>query len=69
MTAMRVFFGAVMVLGMTCGAALAEGVKIGYVDLEKAFNEFYRTKEENAKLQDLQKAKKSGPNATPFPPP
>ena len=59
MKAMRVFFGTVMVLGMTCGSVLAEGIKIGYVDLEKAFNEFYRTKEENGKLQDLQKSKKS----------
>ena len=56
---MRVFVGAVMMAGLACGVGSAEGVKIGYVDLEKAFNEFYRTKEENTKLQDLQKAKKA----------
>ncbi len=45
--------------GLCGGAAMAAETKIGYVDLEKAFNEFYRTKEENAKLQDVQKAKKA----------
>ena len=56
---MKIALGAFLSLGLCCGVAFAEGIKIGYVDLEKAFNEYYRTKEENAKLQDLQKAKKA----------
>ncbi len=54
-----VAMAAVLLGGFSAGVARAEGIKIGYVDLEKAFNEYYRTKEENAKLQDLQKDKKA----------
>ena len=50
---------AILTLGL-CGSARAiEGIKIGYVDLEKIFNEYYRTKDENAKLQDVQTGKKN----------
>lgn len=56
---MKILLGAMLSLGLCGGTAFAQGVKIGYVDLEKAFNEYYRTKEENTKLQELQKAKKA----------
>ena len=54
----KVAMVAIVAMGLCGGVAKAEGIKIGYIDLEKAFNEYYRTKVENGKLQDVQKAKK-----------
>ncbi len=56
---MKVLVGVVLSLILCGGVATAQGIKVGYVDLEKVFNDYYRTQEENAKLQDVQKAKKA----------
>lgn len=46
----------VLGIGMKCSAA---ELKIGYVDMEKVFNEYNKTKTANAKLQDEQKKKRA----------
>lgn len=48
----------VFVFGMGVKSMAAE-LKIGYVDMEKVFNEYNKTKTANAKLQDEQKKKRS----------
>ncbi len=60
MNKMTAIFGVALAAAVLAGPAFAaSAIKIGYVDMEKAFNEYYKTKDENAKLQEVQKAKKT----------
>ncbi len=41
------------------GSLLAAGFKVATIDLEKAFNDYYKTSDENEKLQKTEKEKKA----------
>lgn len=53
---------AAVAVAFICGFAVkaqAAELKIGYIDMEKVFNEYNKTKTANAKLQEEQKKKKA----------
>ncbi|HRZ86871.1 MAG TPA: OmpH family outer membrane protein [bacterium] len=58
----RGLIAGVVALMFVCGIAAkshAAEMKLGYIDMEKVFNEYEKTKTANAKLQDEQKKKRS----------
>jgi Skp family chaperone for outer membrane proteins len=56
---LRLLAVAAVVFFAANGVSLAKALKVGYVDIEKVFNEYHRTKAENVKLQGIQQAKKA----------
>ena len=49
---LRTFFPAVLLMTLLGGAALAQSSKIATVDLRKIFDNYWRTKQAQAAIQD-----------------